>query len=420
MKNVSKFNKVLMMALLTVPMIITSCKKEDDETTPSNPGGDKVIVGQITADETWTSNNTYILTGGVHVLDGVTLTIEAGTKIISNVNEPSVAYLLFERGSKIMAEGSKDAPIVFTSGEETPGRGDWGGIIICGKAPINNGTEAVAEVGDVMYGGSVSADNSGVLRYVRVEYTGNAINSEKEHNGFTFNGVGSGTTVEYLQAYMGNDDGYEFFGGTVNAKYLVSTGSKDDSFDWTFGWRGNGQFWLAQQANDIGDRGIEADNNGSDNSASPYSEPTLSNVVLLGADDGDGENQGMKLREGTKGKFYNVVVQGFPKRGIQVEHDVTLDNMEAGDLMVKSTINANTATPWKYTDSNGDDFLPTSPFENDATNANTTSPLTSGYIGISSSNATDPTTLGSWFSAGNYIGAVEASNDWTAGWTRSL
>jgi len=356
----------------------------------------------------------------VHVKEGAALTIQAGTKIKSNPNEPSVAYLLVERGAKIIADGTSELPIVFTSGEDTPERGDWGGIIICGKATINNGSEAIAEVGDVLYGGNADDDNSGVLRYVRVEYTGNAINSEKEHNGFTFNAVGSGTIVEYLQAYMGNDDGFEFFGGTVNCKYLLSTGSKDDSFDWTFGWKGSGQFWIAEQASDIGDRGIEADNNGGDNTASPYSEPTLSNIVLIGSDDGDGENQGMKLREGTKGYFYNVVVQNFPKRGIQVEHDVTLTNLEDGNLVVASTINANVASPWKYTNSDKSDFIPTSPFESDPSNASTTSPLLNGYIGTAADNATDPTTLGSWFSPGNFIGAVEVNNDWTSGWTLDL
>jgi hypothetical protein len=128
----------------------------------------------------------------------------------------------------------------------------------------------------------------------------------------------------------------------------------------------------------------------------------------------------MKLREGTKGKFYNVVVIGFPKCGIQVEHDVTLANMEAGDLMVSSTINANAVSPWKYTDSNGSDYAPSSPFELISSNAASTSPLINGYLGTSSINATDPTTLGDWFNAGNYIGAVEASNDWTAGWTVAL
>ena len=144
--------------------------------------------------------------------------------------------MLFRSGGKIEAVGTEDSPIVFTSGTASPARGDWGGIILCGKAPINKGTTATAEVGDVLYGGTDATDNSGTLKYVRVEYTGNAINTEKEHNGFSFNGIGNGTTLEYLQAYMGGDDGFEFFGGTVNASFLVSTGSKDDSFDWTYGW----------------------------------------------------------------------------------------------------------------------------------------------------------------------------------------
>jgi hypothetical protein len=400
--------------------ILTSCSKDDDNTPTPNPAGTSTISGTITSDQVWTSGSHYILAGGVHVKEGVTLTIQPGVTVTSSKTEPTVAYLLIERGAKIMAEGTKTAPIVFTSGQDNPARGDWGGIIICGKAPINNGTEATAEVGDVLYGGNVSDDNSGVLKYIRCEYTGNAINSEKEHNGFTFNGVGAETLVEYLQVYLGNDDGYEFFGGTVNARYLVSTGSKDDSFDWTYGWSGKGQFWVGQQASDIGDRaGIEADNNGSDNTATPYSNPTLSNLTFIGAEDGDGSNQGLKLREGTKVTIYNMICSNMPKRGVQVEHDVTLTNLENGDIVIKGSI-VDGANRYVYTNSDGTSFVPTSPFEDDASNTGSDASFLNGYIGTSTTSAQDPQILDSWFSAGSFIGAVEAGNDWTAGWTRAL
>lgn len=322
-------------------------KAKKDDGTCEYDASETIISGDITTNTTWSyldeNDNVavYKLAGGVHVKDGATLTIEAGVEVKSDPNE-AIAYLLVEQGAKIEAIGTSTSPIVFTSGATTPARGDWGGIIICGKAPINKGTTATAEVGDVLYGGSDATDNSGTLKYVRVEYTGNAINSEKEHNGFTFNGVGSGTTVSYLQAYMGGDDGYEFFGGTVNADYLVSTGSKDDCFDWTYGWTGNGSYWIAEQASDEGDRGIEADNQGGANGAAPFSNPTLTNVTLIGRGASAGK-VGMKLREGTKGNISNVTIDGF-EDGIQVEHDQTVTNASNGDLDLANFTITNSTT----------------------------------------------------------------------------
>lgn len=304
-------------------------KKEDNSCTYDNDA-DSVLSGNISADMTLDADVVYTLSGGVHVKSGAVLTIPAGTMIKSDPNE-SVAYLLIERGARFEAIGTATEPIIFTSGAASPASGDWGGIILCGKAPINNGSEATAEVGDVLYGGSASDDNSGTLRYVRVEYTGNAINDEKEHNGFTFNGVGSGTSVSYLQSYMGNDDGFEFFGGSVQADYLISTGSGDDCFDWTYGWIGSGSYWIAEQIDGIGDRGIEADNNGDDNAASPYSNPTLTNLTLTGY----GEADGIKLREGTKANISNVIIDNFSD-GLDVEHAITVSNLAGGELVLSN------------------------------------------------------------------------------------
>ncbi len=321
----------------------------------------------------------------VYVKNGATLTIEPGVIVSSDPNE-AVAYLLIEQGAKIMAQGTDVSPIVFTSGAATPARGDWGGIIICGEAPINKGTTATAEVGDVLYGGSNAADDSGILEYVRVEYTGNAINSEKEHNGFTFNGVGSGTTLSYLQAYMGGDDGFEFFGGTVNASYLVSTGSKDDSFDWTYGWSGNGSYWIAEQAADEGDRGIEADNQGGANGATPFSNPTLTNITINGRGVA-ASTDGMKLREGTKGNISNVMIDGF-KDALEVEHDQTVTNAADGSLSL-SNIKITGAT---------NDFIVKS-------------------AGLAAGDSTTAVT-----NVGNAIGtaATGAGSDWRAVWSLGL
>ena len=168
---------------------------------------------------------------------------------------------------------------------------------------------------------------------------GKQFTADKEMNGFSFNGVGNGTTLEYLQAYMSSDDGFEFFGGTVDLSYALSYGSGDDSFDFTYGWSGTGMNWRAQQADSQGDRGIEGDNNAANNEAEPFSNPTLMNIELIGRGVAAGK-VGMKLREGTKGNISNVVISEFAK-GVEVEHDQTLTNLIGGDLKVTKVTTSN-------------------------------------------------------------------------------
>src|SRR5690554_7897937 len=188
-----------------------------------------------------------------------------------------------------------------TSAEHTPGA--WGGLVLCGKAPINKGAPAQAEVSDLAYGGNDASDSSGVIRYLRIEYSGFAYNSEKEFNGLSMFGVGKGTVIENVQVYEGSDDGFEWFGGTVNAKNLVvnniSSEVGDDLFDWTEGWNGTGENWYGIRTND-GNRGIEADNNSNNHLATPISSPTIKNLTLIGNGDGGSEPQAIKLRVGTK------------------------------------------------------------------------------------------------------------------------
>jgi len=364
------------------------------------------IEGNINENLTMCNTSKWLLSGGVFVTNGATLDICAGTEIFAT-SGGAVDFLAISQGAKINANGTKDAPIVFSAFEATPG--SWGGLILNGYANINTGETAEGECGSGTYGGSNDADNSGVLRYVRVEYAGLICATDDELNGISFNGVGSGTTVEHIQTYRGKDDGFEFFGGTVAVKWAASFGNHDDSFDWTHGWRGNGQFWVVHQGTDGGDRGIEADNNGDDNTAAPYSEPTISNITIVNVDDGDAENSGMRLREGTKGKLYNAIVVNSPSNGVRVSDTETEANMNGGSLVVKSSIVFNAATNWKDC----------APFENDATNAGT-DPGLDGYVGSVPANATDPTSLGSWFGDGNFIGAVSSGNNWTTGWVRDL
>ena len=379
------------------------------------------VTGSLNGSFTMTADKSWLISGGILVNAGATLSIEAGTTVYA-ADDGATAFIAVQRGGKIMAEGTQNAPIVLTSIKDLDGisgPGDWGGLIVNGYANTNIG-EGVGEGGTGTYGCDGSncndADNSGVIRYVRVEYAGKILGTDNELNGFSFNGVGSGTTVEYIQAYAGSDDGIEFFGGTVNVKYAVSSGNEDDSFDWTFGWSGKGQFWVAHQFGVAGDRGLEADNNGDDNIATPYSNPLISNVTFVGFDDGDASNTGMRLREGTKGKIYNAIVTGFPNHGIRVSNSaddaastVTTDNMLNGELVVANSVSAGNGTAWKDCET----------FENDPTNTTLAGMGgLNGYVGTIADKANDPTTLDDWFSAGSYIGAVRSTEDWTAGWTK--
>ncbi len=350
MKKVKTLKTVMIAGLsLSLAGGMTSCKKEGcmdekatnyDEKAKKDDGTcsypevqeDTNLSGDVTENRTLKTGNTYTLKGGVHVKEGATLTIEKGVTVEGDATE-SVPYILVEPGAKIMAEGTADEPIILTATVKE--RGSWGGLIVCGKAPVNSG-ERTAEVGDVTYGGTVSGDNSGVIKYVRIEYSGNTINSEKEHNGLTLNGVGSGTTVEYVEVYQGKDDGFEFFGGTVNANYLVSIGSFDDCFDWTYGWTGKGEYWYAEQSADGGDRGIEGDNDSQDNANLPFSNPTLKYITLIGRS-ADGKD-GIKLREGTRATINNVKIEGFDD-AVDIQHNQTFDNVTSSFLRV-SEVNA--------------------------------------------------------------------------------
>ena len=228
------------------------------------------------------------------------MNIEEGVKIIS-VYDNIVDYILVKQGAKINAVGTPDKPIVMTSEKEEPGA--WGGIHICGKAHTNaEGGKGSSEIGGAVYGGNDDADNSGTLQYIRLEYTGFAFDEEHEANGISFYGVGNGTIVDHCEAYKGSDDGFEFFGGSVNVSNMVVVSCSDDSFDWTEGWNGKGTDLVAYQEAKatLGydcDCLIEADNNENDNAATPVSHPVLKNLILAG----NGESkQGIRLRRGTQ------------------------------------------------------------------------------------------------------------------------
>lgn len=327
------------LALIAGMTVLTACSSDDNNDNGgngNNGNGNEIengttLKGTITSDVTLTAGSTYKLSGEYIVEDGATLNIEAGVKIIS-IYDDIVDYILVKQGGKINAVGTSSAPIVMTSEKEEPGA--WGGIHICGKAHTNaEGGKGSSEIGGATYGGNDDADNSGTLKYVRVEYSGYAFDSEHEANGITFYGVGNGTTVEYCQAYKGSDDGFEFFGGSVNVSNLVSVSCSDDSFDWTEGWNGTATNLVAYQEAEetLGydcDCLIEADNNENNYAATPVAHPVLKNLILVGNNSAAG-NRGIRLRRGTQIEIDGAKVCG-KKNAVTLESEETENALLAG------------------------------------------------------------------------------------------
>jgi len=249
----------------------------------------------------------YTLKGTVTVRNNATLTIQPGAKFTVTQADQNAGtnYLLVETGSKLIANGTSTSPIVFTAASEQIGA--WGGIILNGLARINaTGGSEIAEAGGKTYGGTNDADNSGSLKYVRVEFAGSAVTGgTAEYNAFSFFGCGTGTTLENLQAYKGADDGFEFFGGSVNATNIAAFGCEDDSIDWDKGYRGTlTNVWVKQPSN--GDWGFETSNHPTEFNNSPRSMPTVNNVTVVG--NGNSGKAAFLFKEGTAGIINNVKV----------------------------------------------------------------------------------------------------------------
>lgn len=320
------------MALAASMTLFTACT---DNNEPGNGDGGEdnkyELTKDIESDTELEAGKTYTLSGGIHVKNGATLKIPAGVTIIAK-HDDVVDYILIEQGAKIDAQGTASNPIVMTSEKKEPGA--WGGIHICGYAHTNaEGGTGSSEIGGAPYGGNNDADNSGTLRYVRVEYTGFAFDEEHEANGITFYGVGNGTTVEYCQAYKGSDDGFEFFGGSVNVSNLVSVSCSDDSFDWTEGWNGTATNLVAYQEAEetLGydcDCLIEADNNENNYAATPVAHPVLKNLILVGNNSAAG-NRGIRLRRGTQVEIDGAKVCG-KKNAVTLESEETENALLAG------------------------------------------------------------------------------------------
>ncbi|MEZ4857563.1 MAG: multidrug transporter [Flavobacteriaceae bacterium] len=301
--------------------IVIQDNSVDNSVTNNNSGGDATgdvinLSGVYTEDLTLDAEKSYLVTGPVLMASGTTFTIPAGMTIpVSPVGVN--AYIAIQQGAKIIADGTASNPIVFTSNASTPGSGDWGGIILCGRAPINStpvGSEdtSTTEVGGLAYGGNTPNDDSGILRYVRIEYAGGAIDGNSELNGVSLYAVGNETVIDYVQMYIGSDDGFEFFGGTVNGSHLSVVGSEDDSIDWTEGWTGTITDVYIKQLTSH-DKAFECDGYNTDfsNEGGYFSAPNVTNVTIVGDLSTAADSEAIRLRAGTQGIFTNVVINDY-------------------------------------------------------------------------------------------------------------
>jgi hypothetical protein len=391
-----------------------------------------VLRGEITKDMKLTPKNRYLLEGGVFVRSGATLRIKAGTQIFAGER----SFLVIDRGAKIIAKGKANKPIVFTSAQDEGKRkrGDWGGLIINGFAPINAPSgEADGEGGTGKYGGRNPNDNSGFLQYVRVEFAGFPLTPTNELNGIAFQGVGNGTVVDHIQVIESGDDAMEFFGGTVNVKFVLLVGSMDDGFDWTGGWQGKAQFVIIQQDGSIeANNGIEADNDQNNNDLEPRSKPTLFNFTIIGdSTTKTASSIGALLRVGTAGKLANFVVQNYKDVGVRIKDQSTLNQLNSGSLSLESMIffeNKKGATQFQNNDGTDAGDLSVMFRNMRITDPKLTNPLSkdipnfrpeSGSPALDTTLVTAPPGGDSFFERVNFIGGMGPgeSDDWTRGWS---
>jgi hypothetical protein len=411
------------------------------------PGIDKqviVVTGSVTGTENWTNNFYYVLRGAVFVEDGGTLNIAAGTRVIGEAG--SVGTLIVKRGGRLNAIGTRTAPIVFTSDQPvgSRSRGDWGGIILNGRAPLNiEGGEGVGEADTGVYGGNQPNDNSGTMRYVRVEFAGVEFSPDNELNGIAFQGVGNGGSYEFIQVHMNRDDAFEWFGGTADIKYAVASNAADDSFDWTFGWSGRAQFLAVTQRGDDADNGIEADNNEFNNNLLPRSNPQIYNITLCGDPDtaeGPEAVRAANLRRGTAFTLRNFLLTGFKTTGFQISDGATSAQVDNGTSQMGAGVawnvrNATTGAAGAALHSSVMTYVTNGRFPNIRTSA------TDAEVGVSAagcSNHENPnfqpsgvaTLAGGqiapiqppndgFFEAVTFIGAVPPApaDNWMSGWT---
>ena len=434
------------------PLFAATC----DVTVVPSTGQVITVSGDITADTRWYAQAKYHLSGFVYVKNNATLTIEPGT-IIKGVSNTK-ATLIIERGSRIMAAGTADKPIVFTS-DKAPGlraTGDWGGIVIAGNAKTNKHDDGagvgIAEGGvGTKYGGTDDNDNSGVLQYVRIEFPGIPLTStaNSEINGLTLYAVGKTTTIDHIQVSYSGDDSYEWFGGNVNARYIVAFGGLDDAFDTDNGFTGKIQFGLIIQdplkSDQSGSNAFESDNDADGSLLTPVTAPVFSNVTALGPltvtatlPAETKHEKALHLRRGTKTSVYNSVFAGFPQ-GLSIDgqkgNSPTL--ADQNELQLENTILAGMTV--NYVEKTGTVAVPytvaqhqayfTATARNNSDNMTVADIIGTGFINLTSPNLlpqagsallsgasfTNSRLTDTFFTPTTYRGAFGTAN-WTSGW----
>jgi hypothetical protein len=459
-----------MKKLLTLTAIIgllsSGCRKIEMDggttvVTPTTGMENTILEGRITENRTLKAGNTYKLRGLVYVTNGAVLTIEPGTKIVGETGQRG--GLIITRNAKISADGTIDKPIVFTSESATPQRGDWAGVVILGNAPVNasfNGVQGVGEIegginnsdGLGLYGGTNPADNSGILRYVRIEYAGYAFLPDKEINGLTFGGVGNQTVVDYVQVSYANDDSFEWFGGTVNCKHLISFRTLDDDFDTDNGFSGKVQFGIVLRDSSVADisksEAFESDNDANGSSLTPQTSAVFSNITALGPKAtlaNTGNNLfvwGAQIRRNSSISIFNSLIMGWPT-GLYIDatKGTPTDNNIPGSLFVQNTIiagsptavlyGASTTAPTGATTASINTWFNTAAYGNSVLTNNTDVGLTAPFNYTApdfNPAAGSPAAAGGIFTHAklngltnvNYKGACAVGDTWWKNWTKFM
>lgn len=414
------------------------------------------VSGDITSDTRWYAQAKYLLSGYVYVKNNAVLTIEPGT-VIKGVSNTK-ATLIIERGSKIMAAGTLEKPIVFTSDKPAGQRatGDWGGLVICGKARTNKHDDGegvgIAEGGiGSKYGGTDDNDNSGVLQFVRIEFPGIPLSStaNSEINGLTLYSVGKATVMDHIQVSYSGDDSFEWFGGNVNAKYLVALGGLDDGFDTDNGFSGKIQFGLIIQdplkSDQSGSNAFESDNDADGSLLTPVTSPVFSNVTVFGPlavtatlPAETKHEKALHLRRGTMTSIYNSVFVGFPQ-GLSIDGQKgnSPTRADQNELQIENTILAGMTV--NYVEKTGTVAVPytvtqhqayfTATARNNADNLTIADIIGSGFISLTSpallpaagsslltgASFTNSRLTDTFFTPTTFRGAFGTEN-WTSGW----
>ena len=389
-----------------------------------------ILAGPIEGVTRLDADVTYTMQGVVTVEDGGELRIPAGTTILGST-EITPTALIVAQGGKIYSEGTAEAPVVFTSanpvGERR--RGDWGGIAIFGYSNCNFGDECIAEGIGRPYGGTDPMDDSGEMTYTRVEYCGFEVTFGNELNCLTLNGVGADTELHHIQTHYGSDDGFEWFGGTVDLKYALATGISDDSFDYSTGWQGRGQFWIAQQDPDDSDHGYEVDGNELNFDATPYTKPTIYNVTLVGGGQAGGadETRGMLHRRGTGGHIYNHIVIEMSDFGLDIDQSQTINRLDNGLFEIRNSIIFGNESNFSGDDDDIDEemIFMTADWNNQISDPDLANPLDRNNPDFrpnagspARGGGADPPDDGFFTTGIDYVGGVAPDGDeWYKGWT---